>query len=152
MATFQSSVVPISGSDPQLEAARMPPHSVEAEQSVLGGLLLDNTAFEKIGDVLTDSDFYRSDHRRIFRHIARLIERGRPADVVTVEESIKGSEDAGGERGRGHAGQQSVIKIVSSGALPTRDLYVLSPARTVAAPRGRVPPGPGCPAARGWPA
>ncbi|HXC40847.1 MAG TPA: replicative DNA helicase [Burkholderiales bacterium] len=90
-----SSVLPISGQpyDAQLAAARLPPHSVEAEQSVLGGLLLDNSAFDRIGDVLTESDFYRSDHRRIFRHIVKLLERSRPADVVTVDESIKNSED-----------------------------------------------------------
>ena len=88
-----SSVVPISSSDPELVSARTPPQSVEAEQSVLGGLLLDNSAFDRIGDVITEADFYRSDHRRIFRHIMKLLERGRPADVVTVDESIKGSED-----------------------------------------------------------
>jgi replicative DNA helicase len=88
-----SSVVPISSSDPALLSARTPPQSVEAEQSVLGGLLLDNSAFDRIGDVITEADFYRSDHRRIFRHIMKLLERGRPADVVTVDESIKGSED-----------------------------------------------------------
>ena len=88
-----SSVVPISSSDPAMLSARTPPQSVEAEQSVLGGLLLDNSAFDRIGDVITEADFYRSDHRRIFRHIMKLLERGRPADVVTVDESIKGSED-----------------------------------------------------------
>jgi len=82
-----------SVSDSQLLALRVPPHSVEAEQSVLGGLMLDNTAFERIGDLLGERDFYRDDHRRIWRHIVGLIEKGRPADVVTVEESIKGSED-----------------------------------------------------------
>ena len=53
-------------------------HSIEAEQSVLGGLLLDNGAWDRIGDVLSVDDFYRDDHRRIYRHIARLIEQGRP--------------------------------------------------------------------------
>ena len=79
--------------DPQLLALRVPPHSVEAEQSLLGGLLIDNTAWEKIGDAISVDDFYRDDHRRIFRHIAKLIEANRPADVVTVLESIEGSED-----------------------------------------------------------
>jgi replicative DNA helicase len=80
-------------SDSQLLNLKLPPHSIDAEQSVLGGLLLDNTAFDRIGDVVGDADFYRDDHRRIFRHIARLIERGKPADVVTVDEAIKASED-----------------------------------------------------------
>jgi len=79
--------------DSQLLALKVPPHSIEAEQSVLGGLMLDNAAFERIGDLLTERDFYRDDHRRIWRHIVGLIERGRPADVVTVDESIKGGED-----------------------------------------------------------
>jgi replicative DNA helicase len=79
--------------DLQLLALRVPPHSVEAEQSLLGGLLLDNSAWEKIADVVTVNDFYRDDHRRIFRHIAKLVESNRPADVVTVLESIEGSED-----------------------------------------------------------
>ena len=79
--------------DPQLLALRVPPHSVEAEQSLLGGLLLDNLAFDKIADLVTAEDFYRDDHRRIYRHIARLIEQSKPADMVTVGESIEASED-----------------------------------------------------------
>jgi replicative DNA helicase len=79
--------------DSQLLNLRVPPHSIDAEQSVLGGLLIDNGAFDKIADVVAESDFYRDDHRRLFRHISRLIEKGKPADVVTVDESVKGSED-----------------------------------------------------------
>ena len=71
----------------------MPPHSVEAEQAVLGGLLLDNAAWDRIADLLAPEDFYRDDHRRIYRHIGRLIDATRPADVVTVTESIDSSED-----------------------------------------------------------
>ena len=85
--------VPQTSSDSQLLNLKVPPHSIDAEQSVLGGLLIDNGAFDKIGDVVTDGDFYRDDHRRIFRHVSRLIERGKPADVVTVDEAIKASED-----------------------------------------------------------
>jgi len=77
----------------QLLNLKVPPHSIEAEQSVLGGLLLDNSAFDKIADVVMEADFYRDDHRRIFRHISRLVERSKPADVVTVDESVKNSED-----------------------------------------------------------
>ncbi len=80
-------------SDPQLLALKVPPHSVEAEQSLLGGLLLDNQAFDKIADLVTAEDFYRDDHRRIFRHLSKLIEHAKPADVVTVAESIEASED-----------------------------------------------------------
>jgi replicative DNA helicase len=79
--------------DPQLLALKVPPHSVEAEQSLLGGLLLDNTAFDRIADLVAAEDFYRDDHRRLYRHLARLIGEGKPADVVTVAESVEASED-----------------------------------------------------------
>jgi len=79
--------------DPQLLALKVPPHSVEAEQSVLGALLIDNQAFDRIADLVGADDFYRDDHRRIWRHIVKLIEAGKPADVVTVGESIEASED-----------------------------------------------------------
>jgi replicative DNA helicase len=79
--------------DPQLVALRLPPHSVEAEQSLLGALLIDNQAFDRVADLVAAEDFYRDDHRRIWRHIARLVEASRPADVVTVAESIEASED-----------------------------------------------------------
>ncbi len=79
--------------DPQLLALKVPPHSVEAEQSLLGGLLLDNSAFDRIADLVAAEDFYRDDHRRLYRHLARLIGEGKPADVVTVAESVEASED-----------------------------------------------------------
>ncbi|WP_397476330.1 replicative DNA helicase [Pusillimonas sp.] len=85
--------------DPQLDYLRVPPHSVEAEQSVLGGLLLDNAAWDRITDVLGEDDFYRFDHKIIWQHINRLIGLARPADVVTVYESLssagKGDEVGG---------------------------------------------------------
>jgi len=84
---------PQAAPDSQLLNLRVPPHSIDAEQSVLGGLLIDNGAFDKVGDVVTEGDFYRDDHRRIFRHISRLIEKSKPADVVTVDEAIRTSED-----------------------------------------------------------
>ena len=87
------------GNDPQVEALKIPPHSIESEQSTLGGLLLDNHAWDKIGDLLREEDFYRADHRLIWKHISKLIERGKPADVITVFESLdadKRAEEAGG--------------------------------------------------------
>jgi replicative DNA helicase len=85
--------------DPQIAALRIPPHSIEAEQAVLGGLLLDNNAFDRVADVLREDDFYRHDHRLIWRQISRLIERSQPADVVTVFESLQTAgkaDEAGG--------------------------------------------------------
>ena len=85
--------------DPQIESLRVPPHSIEAEQSVLGGLLLDNAAWDKIADMVSADDFYRFDHRLIFQHIVKLINASRPADVITVFDSLTSAakaEDAGG--------------------------------------------------------
>jgi replicative DNA helicase len=85
--------------DREVAALRLPPHSIEAEQSVLGGLLLDSQAFDRVADLLRDEDFYRLDHRLIWQQIARLVERGQPADVVTVLEALKNAgkaEEAGG--------------------------------------------------------
>jgi len=74
--------------DPQLEALKVPPHSIEAEQSVLGGLLLDNGAIDRIADVISDSDFYNDAHRLIFQHINALGSHGKPADAITLSESL----------------------------------------------------------------
>ena len=74
-------------------------HNVDAEAAVVGGLLLDNDAFDKIADVVREQDFTSRDHRMIFRACARLIEAGKPADLVTVAEfldSHKLLEEAGG--------------------------------------------------------
>jgi len=88
-----------TSSDPQIENLRVPPHSVEAEQSILGGLLLDNAAWDRIADVVGENDFYRYDHRVIWQHISRLIGLSRPADVITVYESLQTAgkaEEVGG--------------------------------------------------------
>src|SRR5688572_15547068 len=87
----QAQVVTSIAKDNQVEAARVPPQSLEAEQSVLGGLLLDNGAWDKVGDLLSESDFYRADHRLIFQHVGQLIEQGKPADALTVAESLERS-------------------------------------------------------------
>lgn len=85
--------------DADIAALKTPPHSIEAEQSLLGGLLLDNLAWDKVGDFLNEEDFYRFDHRLIYHHIARLISANKPADVITVFETLKQSgkeNEAGG--------------------------------------------------------
>jgi replicative DNA helicase len=76
-----------------LESLKLPPNSVEAEQSVLGGLLLENEALDRIADILNQADFYRHDHRLIYTHITKLIEQNRPADIVTVAESLENSAE-----------------------------------------------------------
>jgi len=82
-----------------IDPLRLPPHSVEAEQAVLGGLLLDNNAWDKIADFISESDFYKADHRLLYQHVSMLIGAARPADVITVAESLERGgklEEAGG--------------------------------------------------------
>ena len=90
------------GGDSQVESLKLPPHSVEAEQSVLGGLLLSNQSWDRIGDTLSEGDFYRADHRIIWRTIVRLIEDNKPADVLTVAESLKINGELEGVGGLGY--------------------------------------------------
>ena len=85
--------------DDEVARLRVPPHSVEAEQSVLGGLLLDNMAWDRAAELLTDSDFYRYEHRLIFSAVAALVQHSRPADVITVFEHLQSlgkADDCGG--------------------------------------------------------
>lgn len=70
------------------DTVRLPPHSTEAEQGLLGSLLIDNRVFDMVNDVVSPEDFYRGDHRRIYEHIVQLISQGRPADVLTVHDSM----------------------------------------------------------------
>jgi len=82
-----------------IDPLRLPPHSVEAEQAVLGGLLLDNSAWDKIADFISEGDFYKADHRLIYQHVSTLVAASRPADVITVAESLERNgklDDAGG--------------------------------------------------------
>ncbi len=80
--------------DAVVQALKVPPHSVEAEQSLLGGLLIDNTAWDRLGGILSDKDFYRPEHALIYKVITRLVGDNHPADVITVHDAIK-SEQGG---------------------------------------------------------
>ena len=89
----------IGVSDSPTERLKVPPQSVEAEQSVLGGLMLDNQRWDQIADKVHADDFYRKEHRLIFRAIAALCDENQPADVVTVSEWLEKNaelESAGG--------------------------------------------------------
>src|SRR5690242_12967697 len=68
---------------------RLPPQSLEAEESVLGGVLLDNTALDRVLEFVRADDFYREAHRRIFRAMVSLSERNEPADLVTLAETLR---------------------------------------------------------------
>lgn len=84
---------------PTAEILKVPPQSIEAEQSVLGGLMLDNRAIDQTADKLVADDFYRKEHRLIYKAISRLCEENSPADVVTVSEQLEKNgelEDVGG--------------------------------------------------------
>ena len=80
--------------DDEVARLRVPPHSVEAEQSVLGGLLIDNMAWDRAGDQVSEGDFYRYEHREIFTVIAALINGNKPADVITVFEQLQSAGKA----------------------------------------------------------
>jgi replicative DNA helicase len=75
--------------DSVAETLRTPPHSIEAEQAVLGGLLLDTAAWDQVGDAVAADDFYRRDHRLIFEAIGQLATESKPCDVVTVSEYLE---------------------------------------------------------------
>ena len=74
---------------PYIQQLRIPPHSNEAESSVLGGVLLDNSSWDKIGDLLSEDDFYRYEHKLIFGAIFSLMNAARAVDTLTVFEHLK---------------------------------------------------------------
>jgi replicative DNA helicase len=98
-AIFPQSQDYVSSSDKQVAQLRIPPHSQEAESSVLGGLLLDNNSWDKVADLLVEADFYRYEHRLVFASITSLVNTNRPADVITVFEQMQSqgkAEEVGG--------------------------------------------------------
>ncbi|MBK1645443.1 replicative DNA helicase [Thiocapsa imhoffii] len=87
----------VQGAD--FDGMRIPPHNLHAEQSLLGGLMLDNSTWDRIADMVTERDLYRREHRLIFRAIAKLAAEDQPFDLVTLAETLERSEqlvDAGG--------------------------------------------------------
>lgn len=100
MSAVFSNLEPGSSSpDLQVAQLRVPPHSIEAESSVLGGLLLDNAAWDRLSDVVTANDFYRYEHRAVFESVSALVNAGKPADVITVYEHLQSTgkaEEVGG--------------------------------------------------------
>ena len=98
-AIFSASEEYVSSSDKQVAQLRIPPHSQEAESSVLGGLLLDNNSWDKVADLLAEADFYRYEHRLVFASITSFVNANRPADVITVFEQMQSqgkAEEIGG--------------------------------------------------------
>jgi replicative DNA helicase len=88
-----------SNKDKQVAAVKMPPHSIEAEQSVLGGLMLDNEAWDRVAEKVVEQDFYLRAHRFIFAAMSRLAEASQPIDIITVSENLEANQqldDVGG--------------------------------------------------------
>ncbi|MDO9140872.1 MAG: DnaB-like helicase N-terminal domain-containing protein, partial [Methylobacter sp.] len=75
--------------DYSLDSLKVPPNSIQAEQSVLGGLMLDNQTWDSVSDKVVESDFYRRDHRLIFKTIEQLAEKQIPFDVITISEALE---------------------------------------------------------------
>ncbi|HET8730790.1 MAG TPA: replicative DNA helicase [Moraxellaceae bacterium] len=91
--------VTAGGADGAVANLKLPPHSLEAEQSVLGGLMLEETAWDRAAEIVSEQDFYRRDHRLIFRAIAELAAESKPRDALTVAETLNRMgelEEAGG--------------------------------------------------------
>jgi replicative DNA helicase len=89
------------GPDLDISNLKVAPHSIEAEQSVLGGLMIANESWDNVADLVTEEDFYRAGHQRIFVRMAHLVEAGEPIDVITLAEALKNageldSEEVGG--------------------------------------------------------
>ncbi|MHB8535447.1 MAG: replicative DNA helicase [Sulfuricaulis sp.] len=92
------------GTESVTELLKVPPQSIEAEQSVLGGLLLDNQSWDRIADIITADDFYRREHRIIYNAVTSLCEESSPADVVTVSEWLERSGELEGAGGLSYLG------------------------------------------------
>ncbi len=75
------------------ESLKIPPNSIQSEQSVLGGLMLDNMTWDSVADKISASDFYRKDHQLIFRTIVKLAEAQTPFDVITISEALEATGD-----------------------------------------------------------
>ena len=95
---------PSYSNDSSTESLKLPPYSLEAEQAVLGGLMIDNSTWDEVAEVAVESDFYRQDHRLIFRAIADLAEESKPYDVVTLSEWLDSRNELNNVGGLGYLG------------------------------------------------
>ncbi|MBU3023609.1 replicative DNA helicase [Aestuariibacter sp. A3R04] len=121
-----------SSKDKNIEKLKVPPHSIEAEQAVLGSMLIDPDSWDKVGELVTDSDFYNHSHQVIFKAVLELLSKSQPIDLITVSEALEHRnelEDAGGfaylaelaKNTPSSANVTSYAKIVSERAI-TREL------------------------------
>ena len=77
----------------KIDQLKLPPHSLEAEQSVLGGLMLDNQAWDRVADKLKEKDFYLLSHRILFRTIVNFANHAKPFDVITLTDALKSANE-----------------------------------------------------------
>ena len=91
--------------DQDTQSLKVPPHSIEAEQSILGGLMLDNSKWDVVGDLVMEEDFYRQDHRLIYRVVSRLANMGAALDVVTVAEELEQTQELDNVGGMAYLGE-----------------------------------------------
>ncbi|RLA29777.1 MAG: replicative DNA helicase, partial [Gammaproteobacteria bacterium] len=98
----------------ETDRLNLPPKSVQAEQALLGGLMLDKSGWDRVADQVGENDFYRPDHRLIFSAIRTLSERNEPCDAVTLSEYLDGRDELGKAGGLGYLG--SLVKDTPSAA------------------------------------
>jgi replicative DNA helicase len=98
----------------ETDRLNLPPNSVQAEQALLGGLMLDKSAWDRVADRVNENDFYRPDHRLIFNAIRTLSERNEPCDAVTLSEYLDGHDELGNAGGLGYLG--SLVQDTPSAA------------------------------------
>ena len=91
--------------DSQLDGLKLPPHSIEAEQSVLGGLMLDTEAWDKVAEAVVKDDFYSRSHKIIFAAMHKLVESGQPIDLITVSEQLELQNELDDVGGFGYLGE-----------------------------------------------
>jgi len=110
--------------DPWLQ--KVPPNNVEAEQSILSAILIDNDTLPEVLEVLSEQDFYREVHAKIFRAMVELFERNEPADLVTLTNLLKQQghlETIGGTSSLGDL--SSVLQLLLSYALKTKAIRTI---------------------------
>src|SRR3569623_1017776 len=98
---------------------KVPPHSVEAEPALLGGLMLDNGAWDDIADLVSEDDLYRRDHRLIFTAISQLAALGSPFDVITVSEKLEGDSALASAGGLAYLGLLAYTPPRASNFMPS---------------------------------
>jgi len=85
--------VPQKNTDDKVEKLKIPPHSIEAEQSVLGSMLIAPDSWDKVAEIVVETDFYNRSHQIIFRAIVRLLTKSHPIDLITVSEDLEGMDE-----------------------------------------------------------